>query len=393
MADIALLIKKYLKEELDAREAQELQSWKEESFSHQRIFDKLTNDDYLLNALKDDHKIDSDEVARQKMHALIDAGSMIETGPPSKIRSIWPRLAVAAAILVLLAISAIFIIRNNKPGGSLVQTKNGNSNVTPGTFKATLQLADGRSIALDTATVGQLAQQGNTRVLNKNGQLVYTPSSEEKKNDTYWNTLSTSKGQTYSLLLSDGSRVTLNSESSVRFPVVFSGDVREVQVTGEVFFEIAHDASKPFHVSVRDINVQVLGTIFNVNAYADEPVVKTTLIAGSVRVNKGAQQKIIKPGQQAQVFSNEIRITTVDVDKITAWTQGYFRFKADKLSEAMRSVGRWYNVEVVFEGNASNVEISGDISRTANLSEVIKLLSLIDVEARLDGRKLILKAQ
>jgi ferric-dicitrate binding protein FerR (iron transport regulator) len=275
----------------------------------------------------------------------------------------------------------------------VAKTTNTATDIAPGVFKATLKLADGRSIVLDKSTMGQLAEQGSTQVLNKDGQLVYAPAAGAAQAKDLWNTLSTAKGQTYSLLLSDGSRITLNSESSIQFPVSFAGELREVKVTGEAYFQVAHDASRPFEVKARDMELRVLGTTFNVNAYSDEDAVKATLVEGSIQIRKGVQKKIIKPGQQAQVLPDDIKVTDVDVDRITAWKQGYFRFKEDKLSEAMRNVARWYDVEVVYEGNAAGVEVTGSIPRTANLSELIKMLAAIDIEAKIDGKKLILNAK
>jgi transmembrane sensor len=395
MADIAQLIHKYLKEECSEEELQQLQDWQQQSEHNRRIFNRLTDDEYLLQAVADHYKIDPDEVALEKINARIDAEEQAKdtAEKAGNVRWIWPRLSVAAAILVLLATSTIYILHKNQQGPGITQSMPANQDVAPGGYKATLQLADGRSISLDSASTGQLAQQGSTQVLNKNGQLVYTPSRAGGPSDILWNTLSTSKGQTYPLLLTDGSRITLNAESSIRFPVTFTGDRREVQVTGEVYFQVAHDAARPFTVTAKDMDLQVLGTTFNVNAYNDEESVKTTLVEGSILVKKGIQQKVIRPGQQAQVLLNDIKVTEVDVDKAIAWKQGFFRFKEDKLSEAMKNIARWYNIEVVFEGNAADVDVSGDIPRTANLSELVRLLAVIDVTARIEGKKLVLKAQ
>jgi transmembrane sensor len=398
MADIALLIHRFLKEELNDEERGELEHWKQQSESNRRIFERLTDDNYLLQAVSDGFKIDSDEVARHKMHTLIGADQQIidksEGIQTVNIKPMWPRFAVAAAILCLIAFSAVYIMRKTNQH-KVVVAKQGNEkqDIRPGVNKATLTLADGRSIVLDSLTTGQLVQQGGTNVLNKDGQLVYSKGTGTSKVEVLWNTLSTSKGQTYPLLLGDGSKITLNSESSISYPVAFTGDLREVRITGEVFFEVAHDASKPFIVSAGNMVLQDLGTSFNVNAYSDEDAVKATLVEGSILVKKGIHKKIIKPGQQAQVLPDDIKVTEVDVDKITAWKQGYFKFKEDKLSEAMKNIARWYNIDVVFEGDAKNVEISGDINRGSNLSEVLKILSLLKVDGRIEGRKLILKAQ
>jgi ferric-dicitrate binding protein FerR (iron transport regulator) len=390
---IAVLIGKHLKQELSREEDLELNAWIEESGDHREIFERLTTVDYLEDTIREKYRTNAVEATREKLNRLIETdGETLQRN--GSIHRIWPRLAVAAAVLCLLSVSVFYILkRTGKADTEMAKAVKVESVISPGSNKATLKLADGRSIVLDSATIGQLAQQGSTQVLNKNGQLVYDASRVMGQREVLWNTLSTTKGQTYSLLLSDGSRITLNSASSIRFPVTFTGEKREVQVTGEVYFQVAHDASRPFEVTAGDMVLQVLGTTFNVNAYADEAAIKATLVEGSIQIIKGAQRKIIKPRQQAQVLPNDIKVTEVDVDKIIAWQQGFFRFKEDKLSAAMKNIARWYDVDVQYEGNAANVEISGGIPRSANISELIKMLAGIDVEARIEGRKLVLKAQ
>jgi len=402
MTNIVLLIHKFLKDELDEGEKLELQTWREQSDVNNRIFEKLTGEDYLLAAVSDAYKIDSDEVALQKINALIDqseqATGYVQQTDKITFRSIWPRLSVAAAILILLAVSAVYIIRkNHKEAPVVAEVKKAKPDIAPGTYKATVTLADGSVVSLDSATNKIIGQQGSTAIKNSNGQLVYDAKSSPAggTGEMLYNTVSTAKGQTYPVLLSDNSRVWLNSESSIRFPVAFAPGERKVQITGEVYFEVAHDASKPFIASVNGVDIQVLGTKFNINAYNDEEAIRTTLIEGSVRVSKGGQKKQIKPGQQAQVISNDITVLDhVDLDKITAWKQGLFAFKGDKLQDVMKDLARWYNIDVVYEGSGTkDVEITGNIFRNWNLSEVLKILSTLNIDSRIEGRKLILKAQ
>jgi len=402
MTDIASLIHKFLKDELDEREKLELQEWRDQSDVNNRIFEKLTGEEYLLAAVGDAYKIDSDEVAQQKINALIDqdqqATGYVQQTDRITLRSIWPRLSVAAAILILLAVSAIYIIKKNHQEAPVVaEVKKAKPDIAPGTYKATVTLADGSTVALDSASNAIISQQGGIAVKNNNGQLVYDAKSSPVggTGEVLYNTVSTAKGQTYPVLLSDNSRVWLNSESSIRFPVSFAPGERKVQITGEVYFEVAHDASKPFIASVNGVDIQVLGTKFNINAYNDEEAIRTTLIEGSVRVSKGGQKKQIKPGQQAQVISNDIKVVdNVDLDKITAWKQGLFAFKGDKLQDVMKDLARWYNIDVVYEGSGTqDVEITGNIFRNWNLSEVLKILSTLNIDSRIEGRKLILKAQ
>jgi len=384
MTNIVLLIHKFLKDELDEGEKLELQAWREQSDVNNRIFEKLTGEDYLLAAVSDAYKIDSDEVALQKINALIDqseqATGYVQQTDKITLRSIWPRLSVAAAILILLAVSAVYIIKkNHKEAPVVAEVKKAKPDIAPGTYKATVTLADGSVVSLDSATNKIIGQQGSTAIKNSNGQLVYDAKSTPAggTGEMLYNTVSTAKGQTYPVLLSDNSRVWLNSESSIRFPVAFAPGERKVQITGEVYFEVAHDASKPFIASVNGVDIQVLGTKFNINAYNDEEAIRTTLIEGSVRVSKGGQKKQIKPGQQAQVISNDITVVDhVDLDKITAWKQGLFAFKGDKLQDVMKDLARWYNIDVVYEGSGTkDVEITGNIFRNWNLSEVLKILS------------------
>ena len=402
MTNIVLLIHKFLKDELDEGEKLELQAWREQSGVNNRIFEKLTGEDYLLAAVSDAYKIDSDEVALQKINAMIDqseqATGYVQQTDKITLRSIWPRLSVAAAILILLAVSAVYIIKkNHKEAPVVADVKKAKPDIAPGTYKATVTLADGSVVSLDSATNKIIGQQGSTAIKNSNGQLVYDAKSTPVggTGEMLYNTVSTAKGQTYPVLLSDNSRVWLNSESSIRFPVAFAPGERKVQITGEVYFEVAHDASKPFIASVNGVDIQVLGTKFNINAYNDEEAIRTTLIEGSVRVSKGGQKKQIKPGQQAQVISNDITVVDhVDLDKITAWKQGLFAFKGDKLQDVMKDLARWYNIDVVYEGSGTkDVEITGNIFRNWNLSEVLKILSTLNIDSRIEGRKLILKAQ
>ncbi|MBO9202813.1 MULTISPECIES: FecR family protein [Niastella] len=390
---IAFLIGKHLKQELSDEDSRELHAWMEESVDNREIFEQLTDVEYLEQTIREKYQTKPIASTREKLNRLIEA----EDEPVQNIgniRRLWLRLSVAAAVLIILAGAVMYIYKiDQQAGNGVVKTGNEKQDIAPGINKATLKLADGRSIVLDSSTKGQLPQQGGIQVSNKNGQLIYAAASVNNEGEDLWNTLSTARGQTYPVLLSDGSKAWLNSESSIRFPVFFKGDLREVQITGEVLFEVAHNPSKPFKVTAGEINVQVLGTTFNVNAYKDEDAIRTTLIEGSVQVTKGIQWKKIRPGQQAQVLPDEIKVAEVDVEKVIAWKQGLFRFKEDKLSEAMKNIARWYNVEVVFEGNSANVGLSGTIPRTAHISEVIKALSMLDVAARIEGRKLILNAQ
>jgi transmembrane sensor len=230
-------------------------------------------------------------------------------------------------------------------------------------------------------------------VANKNGKLVYNAGGTHGKHGApAMNTLTTAKAETYQLLLSDGSKVWLNAGSSIRFPVSFTEKVRRVEITGEVYFEVAHNEKKPFIVKAGETEIQVLGTTFNVNSYADEGAIKTTLLTGKVKiVNEEKQAAILKPGEQALVSqaSHPIPVQTVNVDQVVAWRFGLFQFDRDDIKTVMRQIARWYDVEVSYEGQIPKIEFWGKISRDLNAAEMCKVLERYGVHFRIEGKKII----
>jgi len=261
------------------------------------------------------------------------------------------------------------------------------NDLTPGGNKAVLTLANGAQIILDSATNGALTQQGNTKIIKlDNGQLSYNSvngsSSSPKTGEILYNTVSTPRGGQYQVVLADGSKVWLNAASSLRFPTSFTGNAREVTLTGEGYFEVTHDDAKPFKVLANGVEIKVLGTHFNINAYKDEPTIKTTLLEGSVKVGIGAASKTIRPGEQAQIESHDnslnpnIMVQSVDVDATVAWKNGRFIFHGNNILSVMRQLARWYDVEVSYEGNVTDEEFVGVINRSRyeNISEILDML-------------------
>jgi ferric-dicitrate binding protein FerR (iron transport regulator) len=308
--------------------------------------------------------------------------------------SMGKTVAAAAIVAAIIGTGTWLLLKKDtrQPVAKVQPVENRLPNdVTPGGYKAQLVLSDGSTIDLDSAGSGKLAQQGNMQVMNSDGQLEYERDATMETKALY-NTLKTSRGQMYPVKLSDGSAVWLNSSSSIRFPVAFNEQERRVEITGEAYFEIAHNDLKPFKVSVNGMEVQVVGTVFNINSYEDEGSMKTTLLKGSVKLKKGEQQVMIKPGEQAEVTEKSINVKTgINITKEVAWKNGLFYFKNENLKTIMRQIARWYDVDVVYEGAITNAEISGKIHRNANLSEVLKLLNELDVNYRIEGKKLIIK--
>jgi len=268
---------------------------------------------------------------------------------------------------------------------------NEKQDIAPGSNKAILTLANGKQVLLTGAHNGRLATQGST-VINKNadGEVIYQQGTAASKNVDY-NTMSTPRGGQYKLTLADGTSVWLNSASSIRYPTAFNGAERIVEVSGEAYFEVAHNASKPFKVQSGSQTVQVLGTHFNVNAYTDEPVIKTTLLEGSVSISSGVENTLIRPGEQAVFDRHLFKVTQADIEDEMAWKNGMFRFTNENLESIMRKVSRWYDVDVVYEDNeARQLPLTGIITHFTNVSKVLHMLELTrQVHFKVTGKKII----
>jgi transmembrane sensor len=318
-----------------------------------------------------------------------------EDNKKSSFRRIGYRYVAAAAIFILIAVSAYFVFlkKSEKPLIAEKPTPVQND-LLPGGNKAILTLADGTTFVLDSAKNGALAVQGNTQIIKGDGTLAYNKKEQVGiAQNVVYNSVSTPKGGQYQLTLADGTRVWLNAASSIRFPTAFAGSDRRVEITGETYFEVAHNASKPFHVVVNGLDVQVLGTHFNINSYPDEESMQTTLLEGSVKVSFGStkQTVFIKPGEQASL-SKDGKLSTikdVDVDKVIAWKNGWFEFDKTDLQAILRQISRWYDVDVVYEKNVTQEKFGGRISRNLPLSNLLELLKSNGVQFKLDGKKLI----
>ena len=314
--------------------------------------------------------------------------------PSIKRVPIWKKITVAAAALLLLSIGTRFYFNRPKRNcNKTAQKQQPKNDILPGGNKAILTLANGKTIVLDNAHTGLLAKQGNTNIAKtKDGQVIYkAPNSSFPNNQNIaLNTISTPTGGQYQVVLADGSKVWLNAASSLRFPAVFTGKKREVEITGEAYFEVAKNAAMPFVVKTGRSVIEVLGTHFNVMAYANESVIKTTLLEGSVKVKSGNSVNFLKPGQQA--FLNAQGQTRIiedaDVDDETAWKNGLFQFKDAGIETVMRQAERWYTVTVNYEGKIPVKQFTGRISRSVKISELLSMLKFFGVNFKMDGRNI-----
>ncbi|MEO6682351.1 MAG: FecR family protein [Ginsengibacter sp.] len=310
----------------------------------------------------------------------------------------WIRVAAAASILLLVSFGLYFAnISSKKHNTSLAEkmpVQINNDDVAPGGNIATLLLEDGTVINLDDAVQGHLLKQGNTEITKPgDGQLAFNLTKGGDQSIIKYNTVMTPRGGQYKLLLEDGSKVWLNSSSSIRFPATFNENVRKVEITGEVYFEIAKNTAKPFIVKVNNAEVKVYGTSFNINSYNDESAIKTTLLEGSVEVNSSNRSIMLVPGEEASLSHKNNSLSKrfkTNASEAIAWKEGYFQFDNADIELVMRQLARWYDLNVIYEGNISPVKFKGKIQRDLKLSDVLEFLKN-DIHFERVGNTLIIK--
>ncbi|HTJ11789.1 MAG TPA: FecR domain-containing protein [Dinghuibacter sp.] len=356
---IIRLISGYLAGSLDEAERAELERWMAASELNRRAVEDFQSDDALraadLSAIRD------------RIWERLDAHI-----PEARTRTfpVWRWVAAAA---VVAAIVGVFMLRKTGPAPAAPVAKI-TTDVAPGGNAAILTLAGGRRITLDSAANGRLTQHV---VKVSDGAIVYDAAA-----DTQTNTLTTPVRGQYHLTLSDGTKVWLNASSSITFPAAFRHDRRTVAVTGEVYFDVAPDATRPFTVRAGDETVRVLGTAFNVNAYADEASVNTTLVDGRVQTAGGT----LKPGEQSRTYADgHTDRRRVNVGAVTAWRYGNFQFDSDDLPTVMRQLARWYGVTVTYTGAVPGGTYSGEVGRNTHLSNVLKILELSGLRCKVEG--------
>lgn len=321
----------------------------------------------------------------------------------------WYRYFGTLAAMVTMAIIGIYFYQKNNVNPSL---QSHIANIPAGKNRATLTLANGTVINLDHAKNGELAEQsGITITKTAEGQILYNINeADEKKNATpnelTYNTITTPRGGQYQVNLPDGSTIWLNAASSLKYPLAFGKDQRRVELTGEAYFEVAKVMTnqqdvkvkaqkKPFIVVTANQQVEVLGTHFNINSYADENNTKTTLLEGAVRVTTLGNQRassVLKPGQQSALNNTALTTYNVDTEEVVAWKNGYFYFNESDLGSIMRQLSRWYDIDVVFEGRSPADLFHFKVQKDQSLSEILKIFEINGINLKIEGRKLIVKS-
>lgn len=299
----------------------------------------------------------------------------------------------AVAVVLVLGVALAFWM-NRKDGTTPDMVKMDVRDVVPGKEGAVLTLADGSQVVLDSMGNGLVATQHGAQAVIRNGQLVYEPT-QQTSGEVLYNTMTTPRGRQFQVMLPDGSKAWLNCASSIRFPTVFSGQQRVVEVTGEVYLEVAKNAARPFIVQLpNQSSIEVLGTSFNINAYEDEPTVKTTLLEGAIQYKRGTEVQKLVPGDQVQDDAqarNGLRKKQVeDIEEIVAWKNGYFSFSGTNFSTIMRQLARWYNVEVVVSGALPARSFSASVSRNISLENLLKAMEVYGIRSSYENGRVVI---
>ncbi|WP_343305142.1 FecR domain-containing protein [Chitinophaga niabensis] len=313
---------------------------------------------------------------------------ILSTSASTKKRLLPIRFLQFAAAAMVLGIIATGLYFWNRTGEKSTVDTYAKNDVAPGGNKAVLILGDGSRVALDSSG-NQVLRQGTIAIHQQGGQLQYDQQGTETS--VSYNTLSTPRGGQFQIILPDGTKVWLNAASSLRYPTAFTGGERKVEITGEAYFEVVKNAAMPFRVKIsKEATVEVLGTHFNINAYADEAAVRTTLLEGKIKV----MDVVLNPGEQAQITTGIQINRHVDTSAVMAWRYGLFNFEGQNLKEVMRQLSRWYDIEVIYEGTVPDIVFGGKMLRNINLSQLLKVLEDAEVHFTLEeGRKLIISNQ
>jgi len=406
MERIKYLLTRYLTNQADQQEIQEMLVWLRENEHNESLLQEVWETQTIAAAPVDLQRMWKNiEASTLPVQGISPSENRAELTPAEEIppvrtihplRRYWP---VAAAVLLLLASGTyLFVNVTHKKNAGFAGLKPlVVKDIGPGKNGAYLYLADGTFMLLDSAENGVIASQKGTTIVWKNGKLEYDEKSSSSESEIVYNTVSTPRGRQFNLVLPDGSKVWLNAESSIQFPTAFNGKERRVKLSGEAYFEIAKDKNRPFFVNTDSTQTEVLGTSMNINAYDDEDAVKTTLLTGSVRtyftpVTAHGTRYLLQPGQQSQLDQQKkwADLVKVDPDQVIAWKNGSFNFQNIGLKEVMRQLARWYNLEIVYEKNIPNITFGGEMSRNIPLSDLLDGLKNMDIHFKLEeGRKLI----
>jgi ferric-dicitrate binding protein FerR (iron transport regulator) len=387
---ISDLIAKKNKGTISPKEMEKLESWMNESSENLEIYTRATDNNYLVNKLEVYQLFRKNEVREALENELF----------PAKTRKLYPNVllryaAVLIPLMLLAGVSWYYLNESKSPPLSSLDTV-----VKPGSQKAMLKLSDGKTLELDDSNLLAELQEGDAKVINEQHSLIY--SSEEESaapKAVVYNELITPRGGGYKLQLADGTVVTMNAGSSLKYPVSFSDSIRQVFLEGEAYFDVSHNG-KPFLVSCESMDVRVLGTSFNVSSYADDAEIRTTLVEGKVKVttdgnsNLASEGIILAPDDQA-IFSRDdasVEVVKVNTSQYTSWVMGKFEFSNANMDEVMKRLARWYDFEYEFERDAAkDYHFTARIDNNQSISSILEMLEMTtDVKFEIKDQKIVI---
>jgi len=373
-----ILIDKYLQNQATEDEVSLIDKY------YDKLSDRTENEAYP-------HDTVSEQALLSKINHEIDAIEESKASTPKQTVKLFPNWLKIASVLAIISLAYYFFQEKNlKVQQGAVDYA---SKILPGGNKAILRLGNGKSIDLTAVKTGKLTAFGSSSASKiQVDEVSFADGIAETSGTQQLNVIDVPVGGFFKVVLSDGTKVWLNSASSLTFPSDFTGPQRNVKLKGEGYFEVAHQAQKPFIVETNKQSVEVLGTHFNVNAYADEDQVKTTLLTGSVKVrtpNK-MQSALLKPGEAAILKDKSLSVHQADVNQSIDWINGRFNFSHTDVKSVLRKIARWYDIEVSYEGDFTGVEFGGKISKRKNLKETLNMLSRTgDVKFKVTGRRVV----
>ena len=375
--EIARIIQKSLKGKLSESEERQLSGWRKVSDENERAFQRMISEDFYTIGMEKLEMYDS----------RVAYGRFLQKKyQQRRKRRFLINMARVAAVALPFVIALVLYVGLNREEEQMVRPSLA-SNILPGTSKAVLTLANGQMIPLGKEATDSTIITDGTQISASGSGVTYASGVDSES--VVYNKLEIPRGGEFCLTLSDGTRVWLNSETSIQYPVAFGAKERRVFVQGEAYFEVAKDAKKPFTVQFMSSSVTVLGTSFNIRAYPEEKRSQTTLAEGSVRIYSPGSSMLLKPGEQAEVsaLSGEMVKQEVEVKNFTSWKDGRFVFEQQPLEDIMRTLERWYDIRVIFKDEgAKRISLSGNMKRYGDFSQVMKMLQMTgDVRFELHG--------
>lgn len=375
--NIAGIIVKSLRGELSGQEQRELEDWKSSSPEHLRLWEEFSRYSFLESKLVAERLCGKERAFQQFCRR------QEELRRRKRLRLVGYSSVAAVVVIALTCVLFIPSFRHTE-SVPVAQT------LQAGESRAVLTFADGRQMVLGSQLQDTLLQHGDATLTATSNRIEYSPS-DHTSGEIVYNQLDIPRKGEYCLVLSDGTKVWLNSESQLRYPVAFQRKERRVFLVGEAYFEVVKD-SKPFVVSTAMGDVNVLGTAFDVKAYKNEEAVYTTLVTGSVNF-KGRESLILEPGEQAVAFVNgKMEKRKVDINEYIGWKNGLYLFRKQNLESIMNDLARWYDVDVFYQTpDLKDIAFTGNLKRYDNINAFMEILVRTgDIKYRIEGNTILL---